>query len=600
MTIMTSDQAMQSDDRASQSGVVSRFNRPTPLGTDIISNRRANVIRWFARAWSIAAVALFVLLYLLYGTPFVEDAGDWQVPVQLTLLAVVALGAALAWRWEIIGASIILIGAAGLGILAALSFDPGIAFLPFVVFMVPAVLHWLVWQRRHSLFNIVLLGGLLTILLAGGAYGAERVHQHYFGPSHPLSTTTQPRTEDVEWAWSGGVTVSEAVVKARLTSNIENANVVLSTSPEFNDSDVIRFSGHIDPRTGIATFQLDGLSPNTMYHYAIEADGRLDEARRGTFQTFPSGAASFTFAYGHCAATGSNGRVFDTIRESDPLFMLYGGDFFYENIAENDPELFRAAYERVFDAAAQSTLFRSTSIGYVWDDHDYGPNDSDRTSPARDAAQQVYREYVPHYPLAADRDGAIYQTFTVGRARFIVTDLRSHRDPASDPDGPQKSMMGAEQKNWFKQQLLEADEQYPVIIWVSTVPWIADETPGADHWGGYATERREIANFIAENQIDGLFMLSGDAHMIAIDDGTNSDYSDAGNAAFPVFHAGALDRYPSEKGGPFSEGAYPGGGHFGLVTVDDDGGDEITITFEGRDWTDHEIASYEFSVDADD
>ena len=36
---------------------------------------------------------------------------------------------------------------------------------------------------------------------------------------------------------------------------------------------------------------------------------------------------------------------------------------------------------------------------YMWDDHDYGPNDSDRFSPARDAALSSYRDVVPHFPL---------------------------------------------------------------------------------------------------------------------------------------------------------------------------------------------------------
>jgi hypothetical protein len=44
-------------------------------------------------------------------------------------------------------------------------------------------------------------------------------------------------------------------------------------------------------------------------------------------------------------------------------------------------------------------------------------------------------------------------------------------------------------------------------------------------------------------------MISGDAHMVAIDDGTNSDYADGGGGGFPVFHAGALDRSSSVKGG---------------------------------------------------
>ena len=62
-------------------------------------------------------------------------------------------------------------------------------------------------------------------------------------------------------------------------------------------------------------------------------------------------------------------------------------------------------------------------------------------------------------------------------------------------------------------------------------------------------------------------MLSGDAHMLAIDDGTHNTYGGSG-PGFPVFHAGALDRPGSLKGGPYSEGAVPDGGQFGVIEVD--------------------------------
>jgi hypothetical protein len=92
-------------------------------------------------------------------------------------------------------------------------------------------------------------------------------------------------------------------------------------------------------------------------------------------------------------------------------------------------------------------------------------------------------------------------------------------------------------------------------------------------------------------------MLSGDAHMLAIDDGTNSDYATAGGAGFVVMHAAALDRRGSVKGGPYSEGTYPGGGQFGLVSIADDG-DTIAVTLSGRTWKNEERVGYRFTVAA--
>jgi hypothetical protein len=91
-------------------------------------------------------------------------------------------------------------------------------------------------------------------------------------------------------------------------------------------------------------------------------------------------------------------------------------------------------------------------------------------------------------------------------------------------------------------------------------------------------------------------MVSGDAHMLAIDDGANSDYAAGGGAAFPVMHAAALDRTGSVKGGPYSHGTFPGPGQFGLMSVIDSGGSTITVKWSGRNSANAELVSHTFQV----
>jgi phosphodiesterase/alkaline phosphatase D-like protein len=294
---------------------------------------------------------------------------------------------------------------------------------------------------------------------------------------------------------------------------------------------------------------------------------------------------------------GSNGSVFDEIRANDPLLYLMAGDWFYGDIADNDRDAFRDAYETTLTAPAQSALYRTAPIAYTWDDHDSGPDEADATSDARPAAQLVYREYVPHYPLGAgDGENPIYQAFTIGRVRFVLMDTRTMRSPKTEPDGPAKTMLGDDQMAWLEQELITADETHELTVLVTSVPWIHAASAGSDDWAGYDTERRELADFIAENELDELLMVGGDAHMIAIDDGTNNTYSSEPGPGFPVFHAGALDRPGSEKGGPYSEGAFPGAGHFGLIEIEDDGGDEISVTLRGVDYAGNDVVSYSFTL----
>jgi hypothetical protein len=157
-------------------------------------------------------------------------------------------------------------------------------------------------------------------------------------------------------------------------------------------------------------------------------------------------------------------------------------------------------------------------------------------------------------------------------------------------------MLGKAQKAWFKQQLRAANGRFPLIVWVNTLPWIG--AAGDDGWHTYSNERRELADFIKDNNIRGLCMISGDAHMLAIDDGTNSDYATGGGAGFPVMHAASLDRSASVKGGPYSLGMYPNRGQFGLMSVEDAGDSLIVVRWSGRNSAGLEVIAHTFSVAA--
>lgn len=539
----------------------------------------------------LGAVIFFVVSAVHVGVPQSTYFDKWERPAQIGLLAAASLGYLIALRWPGLGAAIMMQAAVGLGVLASIQYDWLTSLFACLAFFVPGLLFMLAWQRTQSLVAIAAVVAVAAVLLGAGWYGSSEVYSYYFGPTHPESTLTKQPTDIVEWVWSGGVSDSQATVNARLHNEASDVQLLVSTSEDL--SDPIRVGPVAATKDGdrIVSLTANGLNPDTEYYYAIEADGRVETNRRGTFHTFPVGPASFSFAVSSCARTGSNGSVFDAIREGDPLLYLITGDFNYENISSNDPDAFLDAYQTTLTSPAQAALYQSTPIGYVWDDHDYGGNNADGQSASRPAARSRYQQIVPHYATAG-AEGAIYQAFSAGRVRFIITDSRSERTPSSAPDNADKTMLGDAQKAWFKQQLLDAREDYALIVWVNPDPWIGAAAVGGDAWDGYDTERQELAGFITDNGIDNILMASGDAHMIAIDDGTNS----AGG--FPVFHAAALDRLGRVKGGPYSEGTFPGGGQFGLVTVTDNGGRNVRVTLSGRNWKNEEIVGYSFTVDA--
>ncbi len=384
--------------------------------------------------------------------------------------------------------------------------------------------------------------------------------------------------------WSGNVTPTSATVSVRLNASSQRVRLQISRSPSLTPA---IFSAAVTTAAGsgnTAKLSVQGLEPDTDYYYGIEVAGalRTEPNSRGRFRTFPLGRASFRVAFSSCGDfRHANQSAFAAIVAERPLLFINTGDLHYSDTNSTNAEDYRSNYDNVLNHSEQGNLYRNVPVAYIWDDHDYCGNDSDATAMGRDTARSVFRERVPHYPLGS-AGGAIAQAFTIGRVRFIVTDLRSAANPATQRESATKTKMGSAQKAWFKQELISArDNGFPLIVWVNPDPWIAPAQLGDDSWGGHATERTEIANYIRDNRINNIVMLSGDMHGLAYDDGTNSDYATGGGAPVTVLHGAALSSDPSTKGGPYSGGVLPGNGQFGILEVYDNGGSSVACRFLG-------------------
>jgi hypothetical protein len=561
-----------------------------------ISDRAALQLRAVAWGWSLAALLVVVFVGVRTGLPHDPEAGDLGRELERLLgglLVVLLLAAIMATaRWTAPAAVALVAGGSLLGVYAAIQHSPVVEVVVSATFLFPALLIWTAWQRHRPVRAVVAVGALMVAVPFAGYHAAWAVYDHFSGPVHPSSPLVAAPVTTVQWVWAGATTTDGFTVKAKVAQPAQQVRLVV----EGADGRRVGPGVEAGPFASgmVAALTVDGLEPATRYGYQVEVDGRTDPARRGTITTFPEGPADVTIAFGSCASTGSNGVVFDTIRELEPLLFLHLGDLHYADLRTDDDSARRTTLDRVLTAPSQAALYRSTTVAYVWDDHDFVGNDSDGWARGAGSALRVYREYVPHYPLALGDGGPVAQAFTIGRVRVVVTDARAGR--ISDPGGGRvPTMLGEAQMAWFERELLTAADRHAAVVWVNPVPWIEEERSGSDAWGGYAEERRAVADLVAAPGVPPVVMLAADAHMLAIDDGSHSDYSSSGGGGFPVFQAAALDRRGSVKGGPYSHGTFPGAGQFGLVRIVDDG-DSIGIEWSGRDWTGRTVVEHRFEI----
>lgn len=392
--------------------------------------------------------------------------------------------------------------------------------------------------------------------------------------------------------WSGAITDTSVVLAVERLETDGAVALVVSTNRSLTP--VIQSNSAFGQTTGMFKWNVTNLMKDTQYYYGIP-----DLSGVGAFKTVKVNEVyNFSFLFGSCAWSGSTTPVFTRMKEvEDVAIFLQFGDLHYEDIISDNDAIRNKSYSDVFDSKVQAELFLEQPIAYMWDDHDFGANDADGLNPSKATAIAGYQSHVPHYPMVNPNPfRGIYQAFTIGRVRFILTDLRSNADLEADI----VSTLNSEQRVWLANELSHSKD-YGMVVWISSKAWMGSPVVGLDKWRGYADEREVIAGWIARgkrgnasayaegipdfNATDNLIMVSGDAHLLGFDDGSHNDYANPAGGGFPVFQSSPITQFGSVKGtGPFSHGCFGYrfwiNQHYSTMDVVDDG-ENITITAKG-------------------
>jgi|CXWL01.1.fsa_nt_gi alkaline phosphatase D len=278
----------------------------------------------------------------------------------------------------------------------------------------------------------------------------------------------------------------------------------------------------------IARFPLANLAFGTRYDYELYLDGdRLQLDQTTSFQTQPmwrwrADPPSFRIALGSCAYVndppfdrpgmpyGSEYAIFGALAAQRPDLMLWLGDNVYFREADWLTEAgMRRRYAATRELPDLQSLLASTANYATWDDHDYGPNNSDRTFRGRDQSLSVFADYWPNPSYGTREIPGVFTRFEWGDVELFLLDDRFHRSADELPDGPGKTMWGKAQLAWLEDALLSSNATFKLVATGNQVL-----NPNARHetMARYANERDELLAFLARTKVPGVLLLSGDRH----------------------------------------------------------------------------------------
>lgn len=321
-------------------------------------------------------------------------------------------------------------------------------------------------------------------------------------------------------------------------------------------------------RDYIHQFRLKGLKAGERYQYKVEArpldtEG-VSASMTGQFTTPPAvhQRATVRFIVTTCQAVRSidSGReghyTYQQMLAYNPDFLVHTGDIVYYDkapLAKNLAQA-RSKWNIMFSYGHNQYFHRHVTSYFMKDDHDTLVNDCWPGQSYGDLSfaqgLEIFREQVP----MGERT---YRTYRWGKhVQIWMTENRDFRSPNTMPDGPEKTILGAEQKAWLMRTVQESDATYKFII--SPGPMVGPDKRGKkdNHANeAFAHEGQELRDFIAAQP--NTYVICGDRHWqyCSQDPQTgvwefgcgpiNDQHTFGGN---PGYHPG-MHRFFSGKGG---------------------------------------------------
>lgn len=273
----------------------------------------------------------------------------------------------------------------------------------------------------------------------------------------------------------------------------------------------------------------DRVEPGRHYTYELRLDGKPVALPYPTeFKTQPiwrwrTDPPAFSVATGSCAYInepqydrpgkpyGSNYQIFGNIAAQKPDLMLWLGDNTYlrePDWSTRTGMLHRFTHSRSLPEL--QPLLAATHHYAIWDDHDFGPNDSDGTWVHKDMAWEVFRAFWGNPTFGVNGQKGCTTWFQFNDVDFFLLDNRYFRTPNHCASCP-RTMLGQEQLEWLKGALAESQAPFKIVAVGGEV--LSTLKSHERYINLFPAERDSILTHIERENIKGVVFLTGDVHL---------------------------------------------------------------------------------------
>ncbi len=271
----------------------------------------------------------------------------------------------------------------------------------------------------------------------------------------------------------------------------------------------------------IYSFQLKDLRPTTRYDILVE--GRKEDAEcklEGTFRTAPSAGESKDIRlvvttcgdYPRRDDPQNGHRIYPQMASLKPDFFVHAGDIeYYDKPAPyaKNLKLARFKWNRLYSMPFLRAFHNQVASYFMKDDHDTTQNDA---WPGMDYFDLTWEQGLATFREQVPMGEKTYRTIRWGKDLQIwMVEGRDFRSPNNMPDGPDKTIWGAEQKQWLYETVEASDATFKLLL--SPTPIVGpDRSNKNDNHAnkGFTYEGDKIRTFFAAQ--GNLYVVCGDRH----------------------------------------------------------------------------------------
>jgi alkaline phosphatase D len=150
-------------------------------------------------------------------------------------------------------------------------------------------------------------------------------------------------------------------------------------------------------------------------------------------------------------------------------------------------------------------LLTSTHHYATWDDHDYGPNDSDRSYWGKEWTLEAFKDFWANPNYVLGESGGITGTYFWQDCQFFIMDDRWYRAAQH----ASADYYGSAQLTWLIDALRYSKAPFKFVC---TGGQVVSNAAVYENYAIFAKERQMLLDSIDKYNIKGVVFLSGDRH----------------------------------------------------------------------------------------